>query len=184
MRNAWCPSSVSDTAPARNLELKARDPDPAASLAAALALGAEDRGLLHQRDTYFAVPHGRLKLRREDGRAELIQYERPDAATACESRYRVVPVPDPDALEAALTAALGVDMAVVKARRLLLWQGVRIHLDRVEGLGDFVELEAVAAPDSDLSAEAARVATLRAALAIEDDLLLAAGYRELLSRPG
>jgi adenylate cyclase class 2 len=169
--------------PARNLELKAHDPDPEASLAAALALGAEDHGVLHQRDTYFAVAHGRLKLRRVNGRAELIQYERADEAHARESRYRLVPVADPDALEEALAAALGVVATVVKERRLLLWRQVRIHLDRVDGLGDFVELEAVAAPGSDLSLEADRVATLRAALRIEDGQLVGASYQQLLISP-
>jgi adenylate cyclase, class 2 len=53
--------------PRRNIELKVRDRDPGGSLAASGALGAEDRGLLVQRDTYFAVARGRLKLREEDG---------------------------------------------------------------------------------------------------------------------
>ena len=51
------------SAPRRNLELKATDPDPAATLEAALALGAADQGTLHQRDTYFHAVQGRLKLR-------------------------------------------------------------------------------------------------------------------------
>jgi adenylate cyclase class 2 len=53
------------TEPSRNVELKAHDPDPAGTLARSLAAGAEDRGLLRQRDTYFAVAHGRLKLDRK-----------------------------------------------------------------------------------------------------------------------
>src|SRR5918997_2947193 len=87
----------------RNVELKARDGDPAATLARALAAGAEGRGVLRQRDTYFAVRRGRLKLREEDpGGATLIAYERPDEAAERVSSYRLVPVPDPDALRAAL----------------------------------------------------------------------------------
>src|ERR671938_1015603 len=94
--------------PQRNVELKARDPDPARSLERALALGAEDRGELRQRDTYFAAPRGRLKLReQEPGGAELITYERGDTAQARESRYRIAPVSDPEALREALDAALG-----------------------------------------------------------------------------
>jgi hypothetical protein len=59
------------SAPLRNLELKARDPDPRRSLALALALGAEDRGEIEQRDTYFARARGRLKPREhEPGGAE------------------------------------------------------------------------------------------------------------------
>jgi adenylate cyclase, class 2 len=83
-------------APRRNVELKARDADPEATVRRALELGAEDRGVLHQRDTYFAAARGRLKLREQDpGGAELIAYERPDAAAARESRYRIAPVAEP-----------------------------------------------------------------------------------------
>ena len=65
-------------------------------------------------------------------------------------------------------------------RRLLIWEGVRIHLDQVDGLGRFIELEAVAPPQSDLNDEQAKVARLRSALAISDDRLVALGYAELL----
>src|SRR3954463_12568729 len=116
--------------PRRNVELKARDPHPERSLERARALGAGDRGELRQRDTYFAVPRGRLKLReQEPGGAELIAYERPDGAEARESRCRIAPVADPDALREALDAALGTDVVVDKRRHLLQFDGVRIHLD-------------------------------------------------------
>jgi homotetrameric cytidine deaminase len=155
----------------RNVELKAFDRDPERSLAVALELGAEDRGVLRQRDTYFRARTGRLKLReQEPGGATLIQYDRPDAAEARESRYSLVPAPDPDALREALDAALGTLVVVDKERRLLLWEGVRIHLDTVDGLGSFVELEGVAPPESDLSTEHDRVEHLRGALGIEEVL--------------
>jgi adenylate cyclase, class 2 len=160
------------SAPRRNVELKATDPDPERSLAVCLGLGAEDRGVLRQRDTYFRVPEGRLKLREETpGGAALIQYHRADAAHARESRYRVVEITDPDGLKAALDAALGTLVVVDKDRRLLIWEGVRIHLDRVAGLGSFLELEGVAPPDSDLAAERERVATLSDALGLEGRVL-------------
>jgi homotetrameric cytidine deaminase len=127
----------------RNLEIKARDADPRRSLEAALALGAVDQGELTQRDTYFAGAQGRLKLRRQTpGADELIQYRRPDEAGPRVSEFRVVPVAEAEALEQALDAALGTLVVVEKRRRLLLWDGVRIHLDDVGGLGTFVELEA------------------------------------------
>ena len=167
--------------PRRNVELKARDPHPERSLERARALGAEDRGELRQRDTYFAAGRGRLKLReQEPGGAELIAYERADAAEARESRYRIAAVADPAALRDALDAALGTDVVVDKRRRLLLWEGVRIHLDRVDGLGDFVELEGVADAASDLAREGALVDRLRAELAIADDAIEATGYADLL----
>ncbi len=169
----------------RNVELKARDPDPAATLAAALALGAEDRGELVQRDTYFAASTGRLKLREEDRRgAQLIAYDRQDAAAARTSTYRRVDVDDPVALGAALAATVGVTVVVEKRRRLLIAGATRIHLDDVDGLGRFVELEAVAAEGSDLTAEHAEVAAVRAAIGATDDRVVAAGYAQLLLAAG
>jgi len=96
------------------------------------------------------------------------------------SSYRVVPVPDPEGMRAALTAADGVDVVVEKRRRLLLWRGVRIHLDRVAGLGDFVEIEAVASSPGGPAAEEPKVAELRQALGIGDERLVAVGYADLL----
>jgi homotetrameric cytidine deaminase len=151
--------------PRRNVELKAADPDPARTLERALALGASDEGVIVQRDTYFRVASGRLKLREEEpGEAHLISYVRPDDADVRVSSYRVVPAPD--GTLAALTETLGVDVVVEKRRHLLLWETVRIHLDEVTGLGSFIELEAVAQSDSDLSRERAQVEQLRAELGI------------------
>jgi homotetrameric cytidine deaminase len=159
------------SAPRRNVELKAMDPDPARSLAVCRELGAEDKGILRQRDTYFRTRSGRLKLReQEPGGATLIQYDRPDGAAARESRYRLTAISEPDELRASLDAALGTLVVVDKQRHLLLWDGVRIHLDTVDGLGSFVELEGVAPPESDLSAEEEKVARLREALGIGEIL--------------
>ena len=169
----------------RNLEIKAVDVDPRATLQAALQLGAEDQGWLHQRDTYFHAVQGRLKLREASpAPAELISYARAELSGPKVSLYRIVPVADHLALIDALTDALGVLVVVEKARRLLLWRNVRIHLDRVEGLGDFVELEAVAASPGGLEVERDRVEQLRAVLGIADEHLIARGYADLLARRG
>ncbi|HZB75519.1 MAG TPA: cytidine deaminase [Solirubrobacteraceae bacterium] len=166
---------------ARNVELKAHDPDPARTLERALAAGARDEGLLRQRDTYFTVAAGRLKLREEDpGGATLIGYQRPDAGGERVSAYRLVAVPDPEAMRAALADANGIDVVVVKRRHLLLWETVRIHLDEVRGLGSFLELEAVAAPGSDLRREREQVAHLREALDIRDEALREGSYADAL----
>jgi adenylate cyclase class 2 len=169
---------------ARNVELKARDLDPARSLRASLDLGAADHGWLQQLDTYFKVSNGRLKLREQDDAAELIYYERSDDAIERVSTYRIVPVEDAEGLKDALGAALGVLVAVAKSRHLLIWRNVRIHLDDVPGLGSFIELEAVAEPDSDLSGEYRNVTKLRQTLAITDEQILAVGYSDELLRIG
>jgi homotetrameric cytidine deaminase len=167
-------------APRRNVELKARDGDPEATLAAALGHGAADQGVLRQKDTYFAAREGRLKLREEEDGATLIAYARADEAAARTSAYHLVDVPDPAALTAALDASLGTVVVVEKFRRLLLWEGVRIHLDAVEGLGTWVELEAVAPADSDLTEEHRKVAELRAVLEMADEDVVATGYAAML----
>lgn len=167
----------------RNVELKATDPDPDRSLAVCRRLGARDEGDLWQRDTYFAVAHGGLKLREQKpGVPHLIQFARADRPEQRESRYRIADVADGAATRAVLEAVLGVTCVVVKRRRLFLWNDVRIHLDRVEGLGAFVELEAVAPPESDLTIEHEHVAFLREALSIGDERLVPHGYSVLLAQ--
>ncbi len=138
--------------------------------------------MLVQRDTYFRVPQGRLKLREEEGAApHLIAYERPDITGSRESRYRIVEMAQADDLEAALSDVLGVEVVVRKERRLFLWEGnVRIHLDTVEGLGSFIEFEAVAAADSDLKHERDQAARLRAAFEIDDADVIRGSYCDLM----
>jgi adenylate cyclase, class 2 len=166
--------------PNRNIELKARDPDPGRSLGRCRELNAQDHGELWQRDTYFNVPSGRLKLREQSpGEAHLIGYERADEPQERESRYRIAPAPDPAATGSLLAAMLGVRVTVTKTRRLFTYENVRIHLDTVELLGSFIELEAVAAPgDEDLAREHELIGQLRRALDITDDRLVAIGYAD------
>jgi homotetrameric cytidine deaminase len=165
-----------------NVELKARDSDPESTAARCRALGAEDRGVLVQRDRYFAGRHGRLKLREQGAEgSELIAYRRPDAVAPEESTYVRALASEPEELREALDAALGTVVVVSKRRRLFIWENVRIHLDDVEGLGTFLELEAIVAPDGrDLAAAHEKVARLRSELAISDDSLISAGYSDLL----
>lgn len=128
----------------RNIEIKARVPDLAAIESRARALATEPVADLVQDDSFFRCARGRLKLRQfADGSAELIAYERPDASGPKTSTYLRTPVVQPEGLRAALAAACGLVGRVRKQRRLVLAGRTRIHLDRVEGLGDFIELEVV-----------------------------------------
>jgi adenylate cyclase class 2 len=168
-------------APRRNIELKARDLDRKQTLATCRSISAADEGELWQRDTYFAVPRGGLKLREQrPGQSHLIHFERADVPEERESRYRIAPVEDGEALLLALEAALGTRGTVEKSRHLFLWKSVRIHLDEVSGLGCFIELEAVATVGSDLSYERGLVAELRDAFGITDDRLCPTGYASQL----
>jgi homotetrameric cytidine deaminase len=163
----------------RNVELKARDPDPARTLELALALGAGDEGEITQRDTYFGASRARVKLREQTpGDDELIAYRRADDDQARVSEYLRVAVPDAAALKEALDAAYGTKVVVAKTRRLLLWENVRIHLDEVEGLGSYMELEGLV--DGDEEQARAKVEQLRAELQIDDANLISGSYSDLL----
>jgi len=143
---------------ARNVEIKARINGIDALMSRARALAQRDAEEIAQDDTFFRVPHGRLKLREfADGSAELIHYHRADTLDAKLSDYRRVAVPDAAALREALERALGTIGRVRKQRWLLLAGQTRIHLDRVEGLGDFVELEVVLRDDQS-EADGVRIA--------------------------
>ena len=167
---------------ARNIEIKARIASVEAVLARASSFADGAPVVIDQDDTFFAVAHGRLKLRRfADGSAELIQYHRPDRPDAKASDYVRVPVADADALGDALTRACST-LGRVRKRRLLLMAGqTRIHLDRVDGLGDFLELEVVLDDGEAPARGEAEAATLLRSLGIEDAQLVAGAYVDLLS---
>jgi predicted adenylyl cyclase CyaB len=98
----------------------------------------------HQVDTYFVTARGRFKLRESSlSGPQLVPYLRPDQHGPKRCDYRVVPVDDPAGLKKLFTEILGVHRVVDKQREIFLFENVRIHLDRVEGLGSFLELEAV-----------------------------------------
>ena len=88
-------------------------------------------------------------------------------------------MPEPAELREALTAVLGIDVVVTKARRLFILEGVRIHLDRVDGLGDFIEFEGVAADGEDPGAFAELLADLRQSFGIRNEDLLGESYSDL-----
>ena len=137
--------------------------------------------VLVQRDTYFRVQSGRLKLREEEGaKAHLIAYERSDRAGQRESRYRIATVEKADELKAVLAVTVGIEVVVAKERRLFIWDDVRIHLDRVDRLGHFIEFEAVTDSDgSNTSSAEKRVETLRQAFEIDDADLIGGSYCDL-----
>jgi predicted adenylyl cyclase CyaB len=169
-----------------NVEIKARIPSVDALLPLAQSL-SDDKHLqrIHQDDSFFAVPHGRLKLRVfSDGTGELIHYHRPDATGPKLSDYVLVPVADPDSLREALTRACGLVGRVRKHRILVLVGPTRIHLDQVEGLGDFLELEVTLKPGQ-TEAEGTVIAhDLMARLGVQPQQLLEGAYLDLLHAQG
>jgi adenylate cyclase class IV len=164
-----------------SIELKARHGDLRAAAAEAERVGARGPVVEHQTDTYFRVPNGRLKLREIDGQpAVLIWYDRPDRGDARTSAYQLVPVPDPAGLRQALAGALTVRGTVKKRRTIYLWHNVRIHLDEVDGLGTFLEFEAVLSPGEDEATARRRLEELCRVLAVRPEDQLAPSYADLL----
>lgn len=166
---------------ARNVEIKARVESVEAVLPLALACADGPPEAIAQDDTFFVCANGRLKLRVfADGRGELIAYARPDTAGPKTSDYAITPVADPDALRATLARALGIGGRVVKQRTLLRAGRTRVHLDRVEGLGDFLELEVVLR-DGESADDGITVAhALLRALRVDATQLVSGAYLDLL----
>jgi len=166
----------------RNIEIKARIPSVEALLPRAEAVAGHGATVIDQDDSFFTVPHGRLKLRQfAGGSAELIHYHRADTAEAKASDYVRVPVPDPAALREALTRACGLRGRVVKRRWLFLVGPTRVHVDRVQGLGDFMELEVVLADGLDDTEGTAIAERLMAELGLADAERLSGAYLDLLA---
>jgi adenylate cyclase class 2 len=166
----------------RNLEAKFRIVDVRQARARAEAIGFTARATLVQRDTFFAVAQGKLKLREEAAGAALIHYQRAHDGALEVSDYEIVPVADAASLRTMLNAALGVIAEIRKVRSLLMRRNVRLHLDRVEGLGSFGEIEAVVAVDEAPELYRAEVDGMLAALEVMPADLISLSYFELINR--
>jgi predicted adenylyl cyclase CyaB len=132
---------------ARNIEIKARVMDPEALRRNAANLSDCSPEIIRQEDTFFRSPRGRLKLREmPSARAQLIFYERPDQNGPKLSNYQIFETGNPEALKAVLSSVLGIRGIVRKERCLYKIGQTRVHLDQVEELGLFMELEVVLRP--------------------------------------
>lgn len=144
-------------------------------------MGSRLVGTDHQVDTYFRVPEGRLKLREGNIENSLIHYLRPDQSgpkTSDVLLYRVAPDP---ALKAVLERALGVLVVVDKQREIRFVDNVKIHLDTVQGLGTFLEIEAIDADGSRTEAELLlQCQAFMEAFGVSDDDLVERSYSDLL----
>ncbi|HEX8202293.1 MAG TPA: class IV adenylate cyclase [Isosphaeraceae bacterium] len=165
-----------------NIEIKARAPDLRRLQTAVEAVSETRAEIRDQEDVFFKVPTGRLKLRiLGDRHGELISYQREDAAGPKPSCYLIAPTSDPAALKAILSEVSGVLGVVRKRRRVYRIGQTRIHLDEVEGLGQFVEVEVVLRPEQ-TEDEGVRIARhLMDRLGIAGDQLVAGAYIDLLA---
>ena len=167
----------------RNVEIKARlvDLSEQVSLAEQLCRGKSE--LIEQEDVFFPCEQGRLKLRIfADRSGQLIFYRRADQAGPKTSNYILSDTADPDSLRAALSQAYGERAVVRKIRRLYLYGRTRIHLDTVEGLGDFLELEVVLEEGESDAVGRQEADDLMQKLRVKSEWLIEAAYVDLLSQ--
>ena len=165
-----------------NIEIKAVLKDRAEVEAIAARLSDTTPEVIHQHDVFFRCDGARLKLRILGSTCgELIRYQRANTAEVRRSNYTIARTTDPGVLLDILTATLGRTGEVRKTRTLYLIGQTRVHLDRVEGLGDFLELEVVLRPDQG-DAEGQHIAeALLSEFHIEKEHLLAEAYVDLLA---
>ena len=165
----------------RNVEIKARIAGVDALTQVAARLADSGPVVLDQEDTFFSCPNGRLKLRDQFAAgAELIFYQRADASGPKESFYMRVPVADPQAMRELLQQAHGQTGRVRKRRILYLVGRTRIHLDAVEGLGEFLELEVVLRDGESTDEGVLEAGKIMAALGIEPQQLIRGAYVDQL----
>jgi adenylate cyclase len=168
------PSNIEIKAHARNFdEIRRR----------AEALSDQPVDILSQEDTFFNTPQGRLKLRvLSRNQAQLIYYTRPDQEGPKRSDYHISLTSDPENLKRVLDLAYGVRGVVRKTRYLYLVGQTRVHLDDVEGLGQFMELEVVMQEGQSDAQGQAIAEELMARLGVESNDLVEGAYMDLIER--
>ena len=167
----------------QNVEYKSelRDPDLCRALLARAGARRIDR--FEQVDTYFRVAEGRLKRRETPGLpVQYIRYDRANRLAPKISRYELFT--EEEALARFGAAALPVWLVVRKARELWLLANMRVHLDEVEGLGNFFEIEALVSPDYNLARCHEGIDQLRGALGVALGEPIDGSYSDMIERHG
>ncbi|MBN2329325.1 MAG: class IV adenylate cyclase [Candidatus Omnitrophica bacterium] len=166
-----------------NVEIKAVASDFERQKQIAESLSDEPAKQIEQEDIFYHTPHGRLKLRIvSPDYGELIYYEREDACGPKPSHYLVYKIESPAVLNSLLSSALDVRGVVRKKRILYLAGQTRIHLDEVEELGSFIELEVVMQAGQSIDAGRQIAVDLMTRLGIRDEDLIHNAYIDLLTK--
>lgn len=170
---------------ARNVEIKARIESVESLLPRVAAIADHGPTEILQDDTFFPCPSGRLKLRAfSESSGQLIFYRRADDARPRESFFLLSPTAAPESLRDTLALAYGQSGRVRKHRTLFLVGSTRVHLDRVDGLGDFLELEVVLADHETVEEGVGTALALLTRLGISPHQLVERAYVDLLADAG
>lgn len=164
-----------------NIEIKARVTSVEALLPVVASLADARPEHVAQDDTFFVCPNGRLKLRvLDDEYGVLIFYRRADQLGPKSSFYIHLETADPEGLRSVLALAYGEAGRVRKHRMVFKIGQARVHLDRVEGLGEFLELEVAVGDKMGPEAAISEAHRLVAAFGIEESALVTGAYIDLL----
>lgn len=138
---------------------------------------------IHQTDIYFKCQKGRLKLRIASAeKAELISYERENLNRPRQSNYHIYGIENPSLLRTMLEQTLGVKTIIIKERKLWMFRNVRIHLDKVADLGEFIEFEAVINRENNHEQAARNLDEILGKFSIFSMTPVSEGYSDLLIR--
>ncbi|XP_021198892.3 uncharacterized protein LOC110382578 [Helicoverpa armigera] len=172
----------------RNVEIKAKITDYDNICKIAQELSGGPAKIINQDDTFYKVNEGRLKMRiYEDSSATLVRYDRSDEGGPKLSNYELLnfSVEDKDKaklLDDMLKKCLGIRGRVVKERKLFMVDQTRIHIDTVEDLGNYMELEVVLRPEQTLEEGQAIARDLQNKLGVKDEDLIECAYVDLLDK--
>ena len=166
-----------------NIEIKARVHDFAGLKHRAEQLSDTPCQVISQQDTFFSCQHGRIKLR-ELGphQGQLVYYIRQDISGPKHSDYKIFTTDDPAGLKLILAQAYGIRGVITKLRYLYMVGQTRIHLDDVEGLGKFIEIEVVLRPDQTDADGQAIAEDLMVKLGIQEGDLIETAYMDMLEK--
>nr|CAB3262714.1 uncharacterized protein LOC100182215 [Phallusia mammillata] len=169
----------------KNVEIKASVPDLPRLLKLAQDLSLKDATVLVQKDIFYKCHNGRLKLRSvksvEKNHSELIFYERPDQSGPKLSQFHIFPVENADAMDLILGSSIGRRGVVAKTRHLFMVGQTRVHVDQVEGIGDFMELEVMLDKSQTPEDGAVIAQDLMEKLCISPSNLITKAYVDLLA---
>src|SRR5690606_21167059 len=164
-----------------NIEIKAKCKNPGSVRDYLKKNNAEFKGTDHQTDIYFKCNHGRLKLRTGNIEKALIAYDRNNQAGPKGSSFSLAKLENTEAVREALTRSLGIKVIVDKRREIWYLDNVKFHIDEVDGLGSFMEIEAGnLLADLDIEALKEQCELHMKALGIKDEDLLQYSYSDML----
>ncbi|CAI4224212.1 unnamed protein product [Auanema sp. JU1783] len=171
----------------RNVEIKARVHDRTKIVNLAQKLVGEEPAELLQHDIFYNSPNGRLKMRSftVNGvkKSELIWYNRPDQSGPKLSEYNKTELDEAtlESLKISLALSMGIKGEVKKSRTLFIYEQTRIHIDTVEGLGDFMELEVVLNENQTVEDGDKTAKHIQKLLEVSDEDLLTVAYMDMLN---